>query len=170
MIRPEVRAALLRWREALVGAGAVLIGLWLWLGTSGLPALFGAASMAVGVVLTVSGLRAARFRGDGQSPGIVETVEGRITYMGPETGGVVALTELSQVTFVRAADGSGEWHLAQPGQSPLAIPERATGAERLLDALAPLPGLDAGAMVRAVQTRTPQTITVWRRTPLRALT
>ncbi|SDZ18647.1 hypothetical protein SAMN05444004_10781 [Jannaschia faecimaris] len=170
MIRPEVATLLTRWREALIGGAAVLIGLWLWLAFTGLLALFGAVALAVGSVLILSGLRAARFRSDGHSPGVVQVVEGRITYMGPVVGGVVALDELTEITFHRPAQGDAFWRLAHTQDQPLMIPEGAAGADKLLDALAPLPGLDTGAMVRAVQKRTPHTITIWRRHPLRALT
>lgn len=170
MIRPEAAARLTRWREALIGTAAVAIGLWLWLANDGLLALFGAVAMAVGAILILSGIRAARFRADGQSPGIVNVVEGRITYMGPLTGGLVDLDEVMQVAFHRPDTGDAYWRLTHRQGEPLVIPEGAAGADKLLDALAPLPGLDTGAMVRAVQTRTPGMITVWRRDRLRALT
>ena len=90
--------------------------------------------------------------------------------MGPITGGVVDIDELTEITFHRTDRDDAFWRLSHKQGAPLLIPEGAAGAGKLLDALAPLPGLDTGAMVRAVQTRTPGSITVWRRTPLRALT
>ncbi len=151
MIRPDVAARLARWREALIGAAALVAGLALWFANSGLLALFGAVAIAVGCVLLLSGIRTARFRSDELRPGIVQVVEGRITYMGPHTGGLVELDDLTQVALHRAADGTADWHLAHRAGPPLVIPEGAAGSDRLLDALAPLPGLDTGAMVRAVQ-------------------
>lgn len=170
MIRPEAAARLKRWREAIVGVIAAIVGIWLWFAFQGLPALFGLAAMAVGTVLMISGVRSARFLSHAQSPGIVGVDEGRITYMGPLTGGLVELDELTQVAFHRPDTGDAYWRLSHRQGEPLVIPDGAAGADKLLDALAPLPGLDAGAMVRAVQTRTPGTITVWRRDRLRALT
>lgn len=170
MIRHDAAARLTRWREALIGGGALLLGLWAWVTFNGLPALFGAVAMGVGAILLLSGIRAARFRSDAQSPGIVGVDEGRITYMGPLTGGLVELDELTQIAFHRPETGDAYWRLSHRQGEPLVIPVGAAGADKLLGALAPLPGMDTGAMVRAVQTRTPQVITVWRRTPLRALT
>ncbi|CTQ49788.1 hypothetical protein [Jannaschia donghaensis] len=170
MIRPEAAARLTRWREALIGAAAMALGAWLWLAFDGLPALFALAALLIGVVLVVSGIRAARFRSTDLSPGIVGVDEGRITYMGPLTGGLVELDELTQIAFHRPTTGDAYWRLSHRQGEPLIIPEGAAGSDKLLDALAPLPGLDTGAMVRAVQTRTPRTITVWRRDGLRALT
>ncbi|SFI95355.1 hypothetical protein [Jannaschia pohangensis] len=169
MIRPEAKARLLRWREALIGASCAVAGLWLWLATAGLPALFGAVAMAIGAVLILSGMRRARFRSTHQDPGIVRIVEGRISYMGPVTGGSVALDDLVAVTLLRDDTGAA-WCLTPEAERDLVIPEGAIGAEGLLDALAPLPGLDSGAMVRAVQSRTGASITVWRREQFRALT
>lgn len=170
MIRPAAAARLHRWREALIGGTAACAGLWLWLANDGLLALFGGVAIAVGSILILSGLRAARFQTDGQSPGIVEVIEGRVSYMGPLTGGLVDLDEVTQVAFHRPDAGDAYWRLTHRQGEPLIIPEGAAGADKLLDALAPLPGLDTGAMVRAVQTRTPGMITVWRRERLRALT
>ena len=170
MIRPGAMALLTRWREALAGGLALALGGWLWLGFRGLPALFGLAALLVGLFLVISGVRAARFRTGARSPGIVGVDEGRITYMGPLTGGLVELDELTQVAFHRPDVGDAYWRLSQRQGEALVIPEGAIGSDRLLDALAPLPGLDAGAMVRAVQTRDPGAVTVWRRAPLRALT
>ncbi|MEM8823636.1 MAG: hypothetical protein AAGF30_08510, partial [Pseudomonadota bacterium] len=73
-------------------------------------------------------------------------------------------------TLNRAEDGVATWQLIPSQGAPLHIPEGAQGADALLDALAPLPSLDGGAMVRAVQSRTPGLTTVWRRDPRLALT
>ncbi|MBM2575005.1 hypothetical protein JQC91_01695 [Jannaschia sp. Os4] len=162
MIRPEASAMLLRWREALVGAGAVALGLWLLARGGGLPWLFGLVLVLIGAVLLPSGWRRARLRTEAEAPGIVSAVEGTIAYMGPITGGMVSLDELSEVAFRRASTGEGFWRLAAVDGAPLTIPEGARGAEVLLDALAPLPGFDGGAMVRAVRGRTGTTV-VWRR-------
>ncbi|MGC1259958.1 MAG: hypothetical protein WA873_04780 [Jannaschia helgolandensis] len=170
MIRPEVAALMIRWREALIGGGAIILGLGLWIASGGLIAFFGAVAMTVGAFLLVSGIRAARFRTATQSPGVVEVDEGRITYLGPILGGSVELDELTEVAFLRTRGGEAFWRLAQFTGQPLMIPEGAAGSDKLLDALAPLPGLDTGAMVRAVQSPAPATITVWRRTGHRALT
>ncbi|MEM8850895.1 MAG: hypothetical protein AAGE03_12790 [Pseudomonadota bacterium] len=170
MIRPEAAAALSRWRDVLIGAAALVVGAVLVVTSSGLPTLFGLALLVVGGVLGVAGLRRARFRTGAEGPGLVRIDEGRILYMGPETGGMVALDDLAEVALHRAVDGPATWHLIPSEGPPLLIPEGAQGADALLDALAPLPGLDGGAMVRAVQSRTPGLITVWRRDPRLALT
>ncbi|MEM7488563.1 MAG: hypothetical protein AAF390_05505 [Pseudomonadota bacterium] len=170
MIRPEAAATLARWRDVLIGGAALVAGATLLATSSGLSILFGLALLAVGGVLSLAGLRRARFRTGAQGPGIVRVDEGRILYMGPITGGMVALDDLAEVALDRTADGAAAWHLV-PGDGPaLEIPEGAEGSDALLDALAPLPGLDGGVMVRAVQGRGPGRITVWRRDPRLALT
>lgn len=170
MIRPEAAARLHRWREAVAGAVALAAGAWLLLTTGGLPFLFGLALVVIGAVLAPSGIRRARFRTEAEAPGVVEVDEGRITYLGPVMGGTVTLDEMAELAFRRAATGEAFWRLAPASGAPVWIPEGARGAEQLIDALAPLPGLDTGAMVRAVQSRTPGLRVVWRRAPLRALT
>ncbi|MFO6465797.1 hypothetical protein ACK8OR_15495 [Jannaschia sp. KMU-145] len=170
MIRPEATATILRWREAVLGGAAILWGGWLVAASSGLPALFGIALVLVGAVLALSGVRHARFRTEAEAPGIVEVVEGRITYLGPVMGGTVALDELAELAFRRSSGGEAFWRLTPLSGAAVFIPEGAKGAEALLDALAPLPGFDGGAMVRAVQGRTPGLAILWRRRGAAALT
>lgn len=170
MIRPDVIALLLRWREALIGGACTAVGAWVWFAARGLPALFGAVAVAVGAILMLSGVRRALFVSGADSPGLVEVDEGRITYLGPIMGGAVEIDDLTEIVFRRTATGDAFWRLSQTEGRPLLIPEGAAGAERLLDAVVSLPGLDTGAMVRAVRTRTATTVIVWRRPGLRALT
>lgn len=170
MIRPDAFDLLHRWREALFGGVAVTLGLWFWLAGRGVPALLGAVAVGVGAILILSGIRRALFRSDTDSPGLVEVDEGRITYLGPIMGGAVEIDDVTEVTFRRTATGEAFWRISQSGGRPLLIPEGAAGSELLLDALVSLPGLDTGAMVRAVRTPKPATVIVWRRAALRALT
>ena len=170
MIRPEAAALLARWREAAIGGAAILLGVWLLATSGGLPVLFGIALTGAGAVLALSGLRRARFRRAADEPGMLELDEGRLTYLGPVLGGTVAVAELEEVTFRRTRSGEAFWRLSPEGGRALIVPEGAAGAERLLDALAPLPGFDSGALVRATRAPAPATVTVWRRRHLAALT
>lgn len=170
MFRPEALALIARWREAAIGAAAALLGLWLLATSGGLLFLFGIALTALGALLAFSGLRHARFHSTEEAaPGVLEVDEARITYLSPLMGGSVALDDLTEVIFRRTATGEAFWRLVSP-EATLYVPEGARGAEQLLDALAPLPGFDGGAMVRAVQTRTETTVKVWSRPGHAALT
>ena len=169
MIRPEAAAALRRWGEAGAGAALLASGAWLAAAAFGLPRLFGLAMLAAGAVLAVSGLRRARFGARADGPGVVEVVEGRIAYLGPETGGAVALDLLEEVALVRSG-GAPAWRLAAADGGAVTIPHGARGADALPEALAPLPGFDGGAMLRALGDPANGTRVVWRRRPLAALT
>jgi hypothetical protein len=128
-LRPEVTAALHRWREVLAGLGVIGAGGWIaslggpfW---QGLGALVGLA----GLGLALGGLRRLRFRPVGLAPGIVRMVEGQIGYFGPETGGFAALTEV-QALRLEPRPGGPVWVLEQ-ADGPLEIPVAAAGAEVL---------------------------------------
>jgi hypothetical protein len=170
MIRPEAAEVILRWREALLGATGVLLGIGMMATSSGLSALLGLALALVGAVLGISGIRHARFdTAEEDAPGLVEVDEGQITYLSPVMGGAVALDDLVEVVFRRTAMGEAFWKLVST-QATLYIPEGARGAEQLLDALAPLPGFDGGKMIRAVRARREATVKVWSRPDHAALT
>lgn len=170
MIRPEAAQVLRRWREAAIGCAVIALGAWLALTSFGLVRVTGLVVIAGGVALTVSGLRRARLWTGSEAPGIVEVVEGRITYLGPVMGGTAALDDLQQIVFRRSPGGEAFWRLIPADGRDLYIPEGAQGADVLLDALTPLPDFDGGAMVRAVQARAPGTHVVWQRTATNALT
>ena len=130
-VRPEARAAIWRWREALIAGGVLLLGSYWAFGTGALLHWLGYFVMAVGGVLLVTGLQRGRFRGNWGGPGVVHVDEGAVAYFGPLTGGVVALREMTALKL----DPTGtppHWVLSQRGQADLHIPLTAEGAEALL--------------------------------------
>src|SRR6056300_482177 len=61
MIRKEAAEQMLRWRDSLVGAGLVALGLWWALRAFGLLAWLGWALVPLGAVLMWQGVRRALF-------------------------------------------------------------------------------------------------------------
>lgn len=162
MIRPEAKEHLMRWREVLVGAGALLLGLWWLLGKSALLMLPGAAFALGGAALIWIGVQRARFRGEGQGPGSVQVDEGQITYFGPLTGGAAALQDLSGI-ILDPTFHPMHWRLTQPGMPELVIPVNADGAERLFDAFATLPGLRMDRVLATLKAPGKHPSVIWRR-------
>lgn len=169
MIRPEVAAALARWREALVALATAAVGGWLlWRGVlrgevlvQGLGAVLGLGGLAVALVAA----RRARFGRGGEGPGVVVLTERQITYLGPFGGGAALLDELDRIELADAPGAARVWRLHQPSQPALEIPVDARGAEQLIDILTALPGLDAGRLLRALDTPGDGFQTVWARKP-----
>jgi hypothetical protein len=161
MIRPEAKAQLWRWREALAGAATVLLGLWWVAGGSGLLLLPGAVLMLGGAALIWVGLQRARFRAEGNGPGSVDVDEGEITYFGPLTGGSVALRDLTGITLDPTFHPP-HWRLRQAGRPELAIPVNAAGAEQLFDAFATLPGFRMERALQALKAQREHPIVIWR--------
>lgn len=165
-LRPEVRAFLDRWREALLGVATLLLGLWWIIGPGQLLLIPGYAACAIGLALLWIGIQRARFRGPGGGPGTVQVDEGQVTYFGPLTGGAVALRELERLTLVSTLKPA-HWRLDQPGQAPLLVPVNADGADALFDAFATLPGLKTERMLAEMRRSSRQEIVIWERAPLR---
>ena len=167
MIRAEAKAALWRMREVLAGLGAVLLGLyWAFFTGGGLLHWVGYVVALLGAAMLAAGWQRMRFRRGTGGPGVVQVVEGRITYFGPLSGGVADLESLTSVTLDPTAKPA-HWLLAQPGQPPLAIPVNAEGADALFDAFAHLPGIQTGTMLRALEQGGSAPIVVWRKAPVR---
>lgn len=166
-VRPEARAALWRWREVLFGALlAALSGLWI-LASFGFVRMFAIALLAIAVIVVLAGLQRGRFRGRGGGQGVVQVIEGQVTYYGPLTGGAVAMSDLAALSL----DGTSKpahWLLV-PDQGPaLEIPVSAEGADALFDAFTGLPGLRIEHLLRTKQTRSPRLDVIWRRDDVQA--
>ncbi|WP_299500775.1 hypothetical protein [uncultured Roseobacter sp.] len=162
VIRPEAKAQLLRWREALAGACLAGLGAWWLLGPGRLLTLPAIGLLVAGLGLIWVGVQRARFRSSGDGPGSVRVDEGQITYFGPLTGGAVALREMSQLTLDKALYPA-HWRLQQPGQPELLIPVTAEGADALFDAFATLTGLRTERMLHALHEEGKHQIVIWQR-------
>jgi hypothetical protein len=166
LIRPEARDAIMRWREALAGLALALLGAWWVFGPRGLLTLPAIALLVAGGALIWIGIQRGRFRGPGDGVGAVEVDEGRIYYLGPLTGGSVALREIERVTLLREPYPA-HWRLDQPDRPPLLIPVNASGNDALFDAFASLPGLRTERMLHELQSSGVQGVVIWERNPSR---
>ncbi|MET4101726.1 hypothetical protein ABIE58_001149 [Roseovarius sp. MBR-78] len=161
LIRPGAAHGLRRWREVLVAGALAALGLWWALTGFGLLAWLGWAVTLAAAALGLAGLQRARFRRGAGGPGVVVVDEGLIAYLGPVTGGTVALSEVTALAL-DPRDG-GQWVLSQPGQPDLHIPLDAEGGEALFDAFAALPGLRTEHMLARMRRPGPAPETLWQR-------
>lgn len=149
-IRPEVLAALSRWRGVIGALATGAAGWWLATRAFGSIAVIGWGLVALAPVLLLIAVQRRRFAdAGGEGPGMVEVVEGRIGYFGPAGGGFVALDDLEAILLAGPAAGR-VWLLRSRGQPDLAVPLGAEGAEALFDAFVTLPGVTAALLVGAV--------------------
>ena len=168
--RPEAVAALARWREVLIAGAVMALGLWIALRPGGVIMTgFGYVLIAIGAVFMVPAVRRARFFTGNDGPGAVQVDEGRILYMGPVTGGAMALDDLAVLSVRRDGADQVTWVLADATQL-LVIPVDAAGADALFDAFAALPGLNVDRLINAVQSRTKGSQRLWARDRPLALT
>ena len=171
-IRPEASQTIATWAEPVIYAGLAIL-----CGVKGIGLL--ANGHGVGVVLAAIGLfaifafygavtrsvYAQRMRDKG--PGIVSVLEGRISYLGPLGGAIMARDALVSVDIVTNSTAFGKadlhWVLIDESHQKVAIPGAATDADKLLDALGALPGFDHDAFVRAMKAHGNERFPVWRR-------
>ncbi len=167
-IRPEARASLWRWREVLFGAAlAGLAGFWA-LNAFGILRALAFILLALAVLMILTGIQRARFRGRGGGQGVVQVIEGQVSYYGPLTGGAVALSELAALSL----DGRStpaHWLLVPTQGATLQIPVSAEGADALFDAFTGLRGLRTEHLLRLKQAQAPQLQVVWRRKDVQAI-
>lgn len=173
MIRPEVAALLLRWREVIVALAVAAFGIWVLAYGLGRSEIL---LQACGLVLLVGALGVARaaflrlrFAESTEGPGIVLITERQILYMGPHDGAATDLDGLRSIAVRHDSSDGLVWVLDAPGQPPLEIPAGARGAEKLFDAFTALPGLDPADLLRARQEGGREPRIVWRRAASRGL-
>ena len=163
-LRPEAKAQLWRFRDALLGSGVALLGLYWGLTRFGILSWIGWLMLAGGIVWAVAGLQRARFRQGEDGPGVVQIRERRFAYFGPLDGGVMDVDDLSKLEIDPSSHPAPSWVLTGVGGQRLAIPINATGAEELFDVFAALPNIQTN-VVLDVLSRTPDArVTVWQRT------
>jgi hypothetical protein len=161
-VRPEALATLARWREVALALAAAAFGLWVATRGGYFYAVLGGAVCAFALGLALSAWRRVRFARDTDAPGIVEIDEGAIAYFGPETGGLVALSELDEVQATAHQSGLA-WRLHQSDGTVLTIPAAARGADQLFDVFAALPGASSRTFLAAVEHPPAGTARLWRR-------
>lgn len=174
-IRPELARKLNRWRETLAGLGAAALG-FLWFSTAiGLLWMLGIVLMVGGALLAVAGIQRARFRRGGEGPGLVQVLEGQVTYFGPHDGGTVSVQDLVSIELDPGKLDPGEpdpgaaapaWVVTGTLGEALRIPVDAVGAEALFDVFAGLPGLQTEAMLQKLERNPSARVTVWQRGPV----
>ncbi|WP_224816209.1 hypothetical protein [Hasllibacter sp. MH4015] len=168
--RPEAMAALSRWREVIAACIVAALGLWIATRPGGMVMTgFGYVLIAIAAIILVPALRRARFFTGSDGPGVVKVDEGRILYMGPVTGGSMALDDLKVLSVRRDGNDQTTWVLADPSQL-LVIPVDAAGADALFDAFSALPGVNIDRLIQAVQSRTKGSQRLWVRDHPLALT
>ena len=162
-VRPEARAQIWRWREAIVGVAAVVFGVWMVLGGRGALAILGVVCVLAGIGLVFAGWQRARFRHGTGGPGVVYVTEGQVTYFGPQRGGAVAIAAISDV-ILHPVPGRGQvWEIRAPGRDALFIPIDAEGTDALFDAFGALDDFPTEKMLDALNTSLEASQTIWSR-------
>lgn len=170
-IRAEIATVLRLWREPIGWSVALFVGLWLigqgYLNGAPLSFALGVLCGAIGLGLLPDSIRRVRFSAAAPSEGVVLIDEARIVYMGPRDGGVVDLPAIVAVEIVTRPHvppaSPHAWVITAEDGTRLTIPLGAEGAERLVSALTPLPGIDFDAGVAAVAGTGARRTVVWRK-------
>ena len=160
-VRAEVRQAVVRYRDLLIGLGVAGLGLYWALASFGILSWIGWAMVPIGLLFLWTGTQRLRFRRGGGGPGVVRITERRVTYMGPLNGGLAEMDDLARLDLDPTSYPDPSWVLIPRTGEALTIPVTAEGADALFDLFATLPGLKTEALL-SVLSRTPDArVIVW---------
>lgn len=159
LIRPELIALIKRWSEVLTGLGVALFGLWALQARDSFFQFLAVLVILTGLGIAIIGWRRLRFRRAEAGPGVVQVVEGQISYFGPEEGGFIALNDLVELHLIDAAQ---TWLMVAQDDTRLEIPVAAAGSEALFDAFTTLPELRMQALLDALNAPEPPPVrAIW---------
>lgn len=170
-IRPELVERWHLWRETITWGALAIGGGWaIWHGLEAgalLPIGFGLVAVPAGLVLMRAAIRRVRLHSAANDEGLVIIDEGQIVFMGPHHGGAIDLPAIVRVEIVTRPHippaSAHVWVITGDDGTRLTIPLGAAGADALLDALTPLPGINFDAGIAAVIGGGPMRATVWRK-------
>lgn len=166
-VRPAANQVIRRWREALVGAAILLIGLYWSFGvTPGLLTWVGYICALIGSALLFAGIQKGRARLGGGGPGVVQVVERRVGYFGPLNGGIVDVDAITSLSF-DPTEHPPHWVITHEAGPALHIPANAEGSDALFDVFSSLPGLSPGRIASVAGQEGGQAVVLWRRADLR---
>ncbi len=152
LIRPEARAFLFRWQEAILSGIALLGSLQAAAMTAGLVRGLSYAAALVCAALFIEGVRRARRPDRGSGAGRVEVDERQITYFSALGGGEISIDDLVRVKVRpgdrRPAGPDFFWEFTDLHGQRLTISGDAGNGAALFDALTALPGADLEAAIR----------------------
>lgn len=166
-IRPEVREGLWRWREALAGLAAILVGIALVSGTYGYLPMIGGVLVFIGFLVMGAGAVRASVKPRSGGAGLIELDEGRLTFLNPERGAIVDLPAVIRIEIITTSAGPVEddlfWVFYEAGGQVARIPASAVGSERLFDALAGFPGADYRKVIAASGSTDDNVFVIWQK-------
>ncbi|MGR3344457.1 MAG: hypothetical protein ACU0DI_14755, partial [Paracoccaceae bacterium] len=96
-VRQELRYAIWRYRDALIGIAVSLLGVYWAINAFGFISILGMSVAVVGALLALAGIQRGRFRSRLGGAGVVQVDEGEVTYFGPFYGGSVVIENIVKV-------------------------------------------------------------------------
>ncbi len=160
-LRPEVSEAISRFRDAIIGVGISLLGVYLAIGGTGITSIIGTSLALAGALLVFAGIQRGRFRSGGGGAGIVHVDEGQVTYYGPLEGGSVVIEQIARVEYDTTAMPAPEWVLHDVQGNELRIPSNAEGAGVLFDVFATLSGMQTERMLASISSPEKRQVLIW---------
>lgn len=163
-LRPEIRNALWRYRDALIGAAVSFFGINWAMSSVGFMSILGLALSVAGALLLFAGIQRGRFAIGGGGHGVVSIDEGQVTYFGPVEGGTVHVDDLIGVDLAPGSGRTGpEWLLlSADAVEPLRIPVDAAGGEKLFDVFAKLDGIRTSRLLAQLNQTPDHQVVIWR--------
>jgi len=164
-IRQELRYAIWRYRDALIGIAVLLLGVYWVVNGFGFISILGMSVAVVGALLALAGIQRGRFRSGLGGAGVVQVDEGEVTYFGPFYGGSVVIENIVKVELDPTNRLAPVWVLYDRVAGRIRVPTNAEGAEALFDVFANLDGIETERMLAELQKDHKKPVVIWQAKP-----
>ena len=166
-IRQDLRLAIWRYRDALIGIAVSLLGAYWAINGIGFIFILGISVIVVGALMAIAGIQRGRFRSGFGGAGVVQVVEGEVTYFGPYYGGSVVIENIEKVELDPTNRLAPVWVLYDRVAGRIRVPTNAEGADALFDVFASLEGIETERMLAELQKDHRKPVVIWQAKPAR---
>ena len=147
---------LLIWRETIIAI--IFAGLGLnWILNS-----FGTLHTIGYVALAYASYQRTRFKRTEMGTGIVEFIEGQISYFGPETGAIFSINDINRLILDKSKYSS-KWIIENNAGYQIEIPTNVEGHEVLFDVFNSLDGFSIHKMLETLSSKQSIRTVLWQK-------
>ena len=153
---------LLIWRETIIAIIFAGLGLNWILNSFGTLHTLGYGVLLTGMVLAYASYQRTRFKRTETGTGIVEFIEGQISYFGPETGAIFSINDINRLILDKSKYSS-KWIIENTAGYQIEIPTNVEGNEVLFDVFNSLEGFQIHQMLEALSSSRCNKTVLWQK-------
>ncbi|MEL0085399.1 MAG: hypothetical protein VW807_06245 [Paracoccaceae bacterium] len=153
---------LLIWRETIIAIIFAALGLYWILNSFAMLHTIGYGVLLTGMALAYASYQRTRFKRTETGTGIVEFIEGQISYFGPDTGAIFSINDIKRLILDKSKYSS-KWIIENTAGYQIEIPTNVEGHEVLFDVFNSLEGFPIHKMLETLSSKQSIRTVLWQK-------